>query len=51
MKLWNQMQEHLSNGTYELTYGGIDPVIVAEMAKYQQVRLHLLSGNISEACC
>jgi len=40
LKLWNQMQEHLGNGTYELTFGATDPIVIAEMAKYQQVRTH-----------
>lgn len=37
MKLWNILQEHLKNGTYELTYGATDPVVIGQMAKYQQV--------------
>ncbi|KUJ20299.1 putative mitochondrial 2-methylisocitrate lyase [Mollisia scopiformis] len=36
LKLWSQFQSHLDNGTYELTFGATDPLIVAEMAKYQQ---------------
>lgn len=37
MKLWNILQEHLKNGTHELTYGATDPVVIGQMAKYQQV--------------
>lgn len=36
MKLWNILQESLDNGTYELTFGASDPVVVAEMAKQQK---------------
>jgi isocitrate lyase len=39
LKLWNILQEHLKNGTYELTYGATDPVVIGQMAKYQQVKL------------
>jgi isocitrate lyase len=47
MKLWNILQEHLKNGTYELTYGATDPVVIGQMAKYQQVceTRHLVELN------
>ncbi|KAI0129703.1 isocitrate lyase [Xylariales sp. AK1849] len=36
VKLWNQLHEHRTNGTCELTFGTTDPVTVSQMAKYQQ---------------
>ncbi|KAF8858077.1 Phosphoenolpyruvate/pyruvate domain-containing protein [Acephala macrosclerotiorum] len=36
LKLWGQMQERLDKGTYELTFGATDPIVIAKMAKYQQ---------------
>jgi isocitrate lyase len=36
LKLWDILQDNLDNGTYELTFGASDPIVVAEMAKYQK---------------
>lgn len=36
LKLWNILEENLDKGTYELTFGASDPIVVAEMAKYQK---------------
>ncbi|KAF6794613.1 isocitrate lyase [Colletotrichum sojae] len=35
-KLWRILNEHNANGTYELTFGTTEPLIVKEMAKYMQ---------------
>jgi isocitrate lyase len=33
LKLWRLLKEHNANGTYELTFGTTEPLIVKEMAK------------------
>ncbi len=35
MKLWDMLQAHLKNGTYELTYGVSDTIMASEMVRYQ----------------
>ncbi|KAG9243170.1 putative mitochondrial 2-methylisocitrate lyase [Calycina marina] len=36
LKLWNQLNEHRKNGTFEMTFGVTDPIIASQMAKFQQ---------------
>ncbi|KAI9729377.1 MAG: hypothetical protein M1834_006901 [Cirrosporium novae-zelandiae] len=36
LKLWGQLNEHLKNGTYEMTFGATDPIMVSQMVKHQQ---------------
>ncbi|KAF2496372.1 Phosphoenolpyruvate/pyruvate domain-containing protein [Lophium mytilinum] len=35
-KLWQILNDHNANGTYELTFGMVDPMIVKETAKFMQ---------------
>ncbi|KAK5125368.1 hypothetical protein LTR85_000477 [Meristemomyces frigidus] len=44
-KLWRILNEHNSNGTYELTFGTTEPMIAKEMAK------HLQTIYVSGALC
>lgn len=35
-KLWRILNEHNANGTYELTFGTTEPLVVKEMAKFSK---------------
>ncbi|CAK7232803.1 hypothetical protein SCUCBS95973_008380 [Sporothrix curviconia] len=37
LKLWDMLQSHLKEGTYELTYGVSDTIMAAELVKSQSV--------------
>ncbi|RDW80360.1 isocitrate lyase-4 [Coleophoma crateriformis] len=45
LKLWKQLNEHLKNGTHEMTFGTTEPTIVSQMAK------HLQTVYVSGALC
>lgn len=36
-KLWNLLNEHNKNGSYEITFGTTEPLIVKEMAKHSEL--------------
>ena len=47
-KLWRILSEHNEKGTYEITFGVTEPLIVKEMARYSM--LHIVDGLVEDRC-